>query len=56
MSTILDKITSLWNRRKREIMLALILALIASLSFGLGYLTAKSGKRAPIIIEHRSSD
>ena len=37
--------------KKREIALFLLLFLLCSLSFGLGYLLAKEGDRAPIIIE-----
>ncbi|MBI4991874.1 MAG: hypothetical protein HZB99_01535 [Candidatus Harrisonbacteria bacterium] len=37
--------------KKREVILFLILFLISSLSFGLGYLLAKQEGAAPIIIE-----
>jgi len=37
--------------KKREIILFLLLFLISSLSFGLGYLLAKQESVAPIIIE-----
>jgi hypothetical protein len=37
--------------KKREIILFLLLFLISSLSFGLGYLLAKNENPAPIIIE-----
>jgi hypothetical protein len=37
--------------KKREIILFLLLFLISSLSFGLGYLLAKEEAVAPIIIE-----
>ena len=36
---------------KREVILFLLLFLITSLSFGLGYLLAKQNNIAPIIIE-----
>lgn len=37
--------------KKREVILFLLLFLLTSLSFGLGYLYAKDQKAAPIIIE-----
>lgn len=37
--------------KKREVILFLLLFLISSLSFGLGYLAAKENNHAPIIIE-----
>jgi len=40
---------------KRHILLILLLFLIISLSFGLGYLLARETNRAPIIIEKCSS-
>ncbi len=36
---------------KKEIIFALIIFLVASLSFGLGYLSNREFNRAPIIIE-----
>lgn len=45
MSTLSDKL------KKREIIIFLLLFLIISLSFGLGYLFAKKENVAPIIIE-----
>ena len=41
--------------KKREIILFLLLFLIVSLSFGLGYLLAKQNNIAPIIIEKASN-
>lgn len=37
--------------QKREVILFLLLFLITSLAFGLGYLLAQEGDRTPIIIE-----
>ncbi|MBI4159859.1 hypothetical protein HY504_01700 [Candidatus Wolfebacteria bacterium] len=39
----------------REIFLAILLFLISSLSFGLGYLTNREFSRAPIVIEKCSA-
>jgi len=39
------------QENKRVILIALLLFLIISLSFGLGYLLARETNRAPIIIE-----
>jgi len=42
--------------KKREIALFLLLFLISSLSFGLGYLLAKQNNVAPIIIEKATNN
>jgi len=42
--------------KKREIMLFLLLFLVISLSFGLGYLLAKQNNVAPIIIEKAAAN
>jgi len=39
--------------RKKEILFFLIIFLVVSLSFGLGYLLGKDAERAPILIEKR---
>lgn len=39
------------NQHKQEMVLALIIFLVSSVSFGLGYLIAQQNNRAPIIIE-----
>ncbi|MBI4085917.1 MAG: hypothetical protein HY433_01585 [Candidatus Liptonbacteria bacterium] len=39
---------------KKEVIFALIIFLVASLSFGLGYLANREFNHAPIIIEKRS--
>ena len=39
------------KQHKREVIFALIIFLVASLSFGLGYLANREFNRAPIIIE-----
>ena len=41
---------------KKEIIFALIIFLVASLSFGLGYLANREFSRAPIIIEKSDAD
>jgi len=43
------------QENKRAILIVLLLFLIISLSFGLGYLLARETNRAPIIIEKCSS-
>ncbi len=42
--------------KKRETALFLLLFLISSLSFGLGYLLAEQNNMAPIIIEKATGD
>lgn len=50
--TILAMLSTLKNwLTNRSVILFLLLFLLCSLSFGLGYLLAKEGDRAPIIIE-----
>ena len=39
---------------KKEIILALIIFIVAALSFGLGYLANRDYNHAPIIIEQRA--
>lgn len=53
MSTILERTGNFRNRYRLEIAIALGIFLIASLSFGLGYLMGRDSERAPIIIEKR---
>lgn len=46
-----------WGTRyKREIIFVLIIFLVASLSFGLGYLANRELTHAPIIIEKASPE
>jgi len=40
--------------RKREVALGILLFLVATTSFGLGYLTNREFNHAPIVIEKRS--
>lgn len=55
--TILPMLSILKNYlKKREVILFLLLFLISSLSFGLGYLLAKEEAIAPIIIEKTASE
>lgn len=44
------------NQHKQEVVLALIIFLVSSVSFGLGYLIAKQNNRAPIIIEKHAQE
>lgn len=47
----------LWlQEHKRQIALYVLLFLISTISFGLGYLMARETNRAPIIIEKSLSD
>ena len=50
----MDKLRDWIKFYKREIIFALIIFLVASLSFGLGYLANREFSRAPIIIEKSS--
>ncbi|MEK7195322.1 MAG: hypothetical protein AAB655_01360 [Patescibacteria group bacterium] len=43
------------ENHKKEIMLAVIIFLVAALSFGLGYLANREFNRTPIIIERSAS-
>ena len=43
------------NNYKREIIFGLIIFLVASLSFGLGYLANREFNHAPIIIEQNNN-
>jgi len=63
MSTTKERVAYFWKERKyfldqhrQEIIFALIIFLISSLSFGLGYLIAQQNNRASIIIEKHSQD
>ncbi|MDO8574654.1 MAG: hypothetical protein Q7R86_03440 [bacterium] len=56
MSRIIDKIGGFWTSRKREVVFGFIIFLIASLSFGLGYLANRELNHAPIIIQQNSSE
>lgn len=47
----MDKIREWFSRYRREIAFAAIIFVVASLSFGLGYLANRELNRAPIIIE-----
>jgi len=62
MSTIKEKIgilhedaKQLWDQHKQEIVFVLIVFLVSSLSFGLGYLMAQQNNPAPIIIEKHTT-
>ena len=47
----MSRISEIWNLRRREIILGIIIFLVASLSFGLGYLSNKELTHNPIVIE-----
>lgn len=53
MSTNLKE---LWNTKKKEIILAITIFLVASLSFGLGYLANREFNHSPIIIQDNPGD
>ena len=44
------------DQHKQEIVFALIIFLVSSVSFGLGYLIAQQNNRAPIVIEKHSQE
>lgn len=49
--TIMSNLRAFLGQYKKEIILGLILFLVASLSFGLGYVASGQFNRAPIVIE-----
>ncbi len=49
----MNRAKELCERYRREIVLMLAVFLVASLSFGLGYLTARDSAVAPIVIENK---
>ena len=53
MSNI-SKIKELLIKRRKEIIIFILIFLISSLSFGLGYLVNKEFSKPPIIIEKNS--
>ena len=55
MSMISNKIKEFWTLRKREVVIGLIVFLITSLSFGLGYLANRELNHAPIVIQQQKS-
>lgn len=46
-----DKIKFFWDNHKKEIIFILILFLVSTISFALGYLLAEELNKAPIIIQ-----
>ena len=48
--------STFWNTRRKEIILAITIFLVASLSFGLGYLANREFSHSPIIIQNNPSD
>jgi hypothetical protein len=51
MGKIFEFLKEKFEIKKREIIIFLLVFLICSLSFGLGYLTNRQFDRAPIVIE-----
>jgi len=45
-----------WNTERKAIALAIIIFLVASLSFGLGYLANREFSHSPIIIQNNPDD
>ena len=54
VSELLNKVRDWSVFYKKELLFALIIFLVASLSFGLGYLANREFNHAPIIIEKHS--
>jgi uncharacterized membrane protein affecting hemolysin expression len=52
----MSRFKDLFQSNKRNIIIILLLTLVISLSFGLGYLFAQENNRAPIVIEKCSSN
>lgn len=46
-----NKIKEFWENHQKEIIFVLILFLVSTISFALGYLSAKEFNKAPIIIQ-----
>jgi len=51
-----EKLTLFWQNNRRDILLAIVVASISALSFGLGYFSALDENRTPIIIEKHSAE
>ena len=51
---MLSRIKTWFQEKWRWLLVGFILALIITISFGIGYLTAKQANPAPIIIEKNS--
>ncbi len=50
---ISERVAYLWKEHRLRFGFFLIVVIVAFLSFGLGYMTAKDSTRTPIIIENR---
>jgi len=50
------KIQEWINKYRKELVFALIIFLVATLSFGLGYLANREFNHAPIVIEKNSAE
>jgi hypothetical protein len=51
MQKLKEKIKTFYENYKKEIIFILIIFLVSTISFALGYLSARELNRAPIIIE-----
>jgi hypothetical protein len=51
MQNLKEKIKDFYLNHKKEIIFILIIFLVSTISFALGYLTAQELNRAPIIIQ-----
>ena len=48
------KVKSWFLQHEKDILLGFFIALIATITFGLGYLTAQENTKAPIVIEKQA--
>ncbi len=51
----MSNLHNFFTTHKKEVVFGLIIFLVASLSFGLGYLVSRDMSRAPIVIERCSN-
>lgn len=55
IKTLKEKIEIFWLTHKKEIIFILILFLVSTISFALGYITAKEINTPPIIIQKNNT-
>ena len=53
---LFEKATRFWKTYQWELTIAFIVIVVALLSYGLGYTSAKESARTPIVIEKNSSE